>query len=183
MRRGFKSEANALAQAVRTELSLSPTDPLDVRRLAKHLDIPVIPLSSFQNDAPTASRYFRREGEREFSAVTVFAGHKRAIVYNDVHSKGRQANDIAHELAHGLLLHEPTTVTDQTGNRIWNRELEEEADWLAGVLLLPEQAALMIVRRRWPPEKAARHFGVTPRMVGYRLNVTAAKKRIARARA
>ena len=43
-----------------------------------------------------------------FSGVTVFRGPRRTIVFNDAHAPGRQANDIGHELSHGLLLHTPT---------------------------------------------------------------------------
>ena len=182
MRRGFKSEANARAREVRAELSLPRTSPLGVRRLAEHLDIPLIPLSSFHLDAPDASRYFLREGEREFSGVTVFRGHRRAIVFNDAHARGRQASDIAHELAHGMLLHEPATTVDARGLRNWAADLEAEANFLAGALLVPEEAALLVVRKQWSPETAARHFGVTPAMIGYRINVTGARARVQRAR-
>ena len=72
MRRGFKTEANAIAREVRAELSLSRTSPLDVRRLAEHLDIPVIPLSSSHEQAPNAARLFLNEGQGMFSGVTVF---------------------------------------------------------------------------------------------------------------
>ena len=48
MRRGFKTEANAIAREVRSELGLDPASPLDVWRLAEHLDILVLPLSSLR---------------------------------------------------------------------------------------------------------------------------------------
>ena len=72
MRRGFKTEANAIALEVRAELSLSHTSPLDVWRLAELLDIPVVPISSFHEAAPNAARLFLNEGEEIFSGVTVF---------------------------------------------------------------------------------------------------------------
>ena len=183
MRRGFKSEANAIAREVRAELSLSRTSPLDMRKLADHLAIPLIPLSSFKRLVPNAVGYFSSHGEDQFSALTVIEGHRRVIVYNDSHVEGRQSNDIAHELAHGLLLHEPTPAFNELGLRNLDADLEEEANFLAGALLIPEEAALMIVQRGWQPDQAARHFGVTPALIGYRLNVTAAQKRVGRVRA
>ena len=94
MRRGFKTEANAIAREVRAELSLSSTAPLDVWRLAEHLDIPVIPLSGFHEAAPHAARLFLNGGEETFSGVTVFRGSNRTIVFNDAHVAGRQASDL-----------------------------------------------------------------------------------------
>ena len=43
MRKGFKTEANAIAREVRKELGLATASPLDVWQLAEHLEIPLIP--------------------------------------------------------------------------------------------------------------------------------------------
>ena len=147
MKRGFKTEANHIAREVRAELSVSRAAPLDVHRLAQHLDIPLVPLSNLVEEAPKAAELFLNGGEGMFSGVTVFQGQRRTVVFNDAHSLGRQANDIGHELAHGLLLHPRAAAMDGRGCRLWDRNLEEEADWLSGALLVTEEAALSIVRR------------------------------------
>ena len=180
MRRGFKTEANAIALEVRAELSLSRTSRLDVLLLAEHLDIPAIPLSSFHRTAPQAARLFLNGAQEMFSGVTVFRGPRRTIVFNDAHALGRQANDVGHELSHGLLLHTPTAAMDGRGCRVWDKEAEAEANWLSGALLVPEEAALQIVRRGWSLQEAAARYGVTPKMIRYRVNVTAARKRVQR---
>ena len=182
MRRGFKSEANAIARETRAELSLNRTSPLDVWRLAEHLDIPVIPLSSFHRTAPDAADLFLNGGQGMFSGVTVFRGSRRMIVFNDAHAPGRQANDIGHELSHGLLLHTPTTAMDGRGCRLWDKEVEEEANWLSGTLLVPEEAAIHIVKCGWSNRESAERYGVTPKMIQYRINVTAAFTRVKRMR-
>ena len=74
MRRGFKTEANRMAREVRKELSLSPTSPLDVWALAKHLGIPVRPLSDFHEEAPLAVDLFMDTWDEVFSGLTVFKG-------------------------------------------------------------------------------------------------------------
>ena len=183
MRRGFKTEAKAIAREVRDELSLAPTSPLDPWRLAEHLCIPVIPLSSFAAEEPDAVRFYRNEGEGMFSAVTVFRWIRRTVVFNDAHAPGRQANDIVHELGHGLLGHSPTAAMDEFGCRHWDQEMEDEADWLSSVLLVPEEAALLIIRRGWLPPKAAAEYGVSRRMIQWRVNATGARKRVQRMRA
>ena len=178
MQRGFKSEANAIAREARAELSLYHTSPLDVWRLAEYLEIPVVPLSTLHSAAPEAARLFLNGGQEMFSGVTVFRGPRRTIVFNDAHAPGRQANDVGHELSHGLLLHTPGVAVDGRGCRVWDREAEDEANWLSGALLVPEEAALHIVRRGWSTREAAERYGVTPKLVQYRLNVTAARKRV-----
>lgn len=180
MRRGFKSEANHIARQIRDELSLPRTAPLDVRSLATHLGIPVLPLSTLHTDAPKAVELFLRTDMATFSGLTVFEGPRRTIVFNDAHVAGRQASDIGHELAHGLLHHQPTRALDGRGCRQWNSEIEDEATWLSGALLVPEEAALLIVRRGWSLAQAAAEYGVTAKMAQFRINVTGARKRVAR---
>ena len=120
LRRGFKTEAEALVKEVRNELGLPKLDRLDPHRLACHLDIPVVALSDLPEDLDGA-RHFLSVDREAFSALTVFDGRRRMIVHNDLHSPARQNSNLAHELAHGLLLHEPAPALDRlTGCRNWN---------------------------------------------------------------
>ena len=151
---------------------------LDVWRLAEHLDIPVIPLSGFHEAALHAERLFLNGGQAMFSGVTVFRGSNRTIVFNDAQVVGRQASDIGHELSHGLLLHTPVAAVDGRGCRVWDRDVEAEANWLSGALLVPEEAALQIVQRGLSMPQAAAKYGVTPKMVQYRISVTGARTRV-----
>jgi len=180
-RRGFKSEANATAREIRAELGLKNLDKLDPWALADHLLVPIEPLSHYAEDAPRAVHHFTAIDPGAFSACTVFDGARRTIVHNDAHSAGRQASNLTHELGHALLLHPPTPALDDRGCRLWNQNIEDEAQWLAGALLLTEDAALWIVRNGTSVPAAAQHFGISEQMVTYRLNVTGARTRIARA--
>jgi len=180
-RSGFKSYANTIAIQIRSELQLRAIDRLDPWALAAYLEIPVWPLSDLTRDAPDAVAHLTNGEPEAFSAVTVFQRNRRTIVYNDAHGRGRQASDIAHELAHGLLQHRPTPALNDHGCRLWDQGIEDGARWLGGVLLIPEDGALWIVRQGMSEVDAADHFGVTPRMVRYRVNVAGAKKRVARA--
>jgi Zn-dependent peptidase ImmA (M78 family) len=182
LRWGFKTEANRIARDLRRELGLDATAPLDPWRLAAHLDIPVVNLSSLKAEASSAVMQFTRKDREAFSAVTVFCGYKRLIVVNDVHSRGRQASNIAHELAHSLLWHDPAPAFDGDGTRELNAQQEEEAQWLSGALLISEEAALSIVRRRSSLEDAAECYGTSADMVRGRINVTGARKRAELAR-
>jgi Zn-dependent peptidase ImmA (M78 family) len=179
-RRGFKTEANSLARSVRSELGLPFEAPLNPWRLAEHLEIPIIALSDMRDFAALAATYFSSVGESEFSAVTVFEGTRRIILHNDSHSLGRQASDLAHELAHGMLLHSPGPALDEKGCRNWNKEMEDEADWLSGALLISEEAALSIIRRNMSVADAAVFYGVSEKLVKWRLQVTGAYARVIR---
>lgn len=181
-RHGFKSEANSIAREIRDELGLAMLDTLDPLVLAEHLEIPVTPLSDLRDDALGPVRHLMGDGKTDFSAVTVFAGRKRSIVHNDAHSPGRQASNVAHELSHGLLLHDPTPALDDRGCRHWNQNIEDEAQFLGGALLITEDAALWIVRNGLSKAEAAEHFRVSEQMVTYRLNLTGAYKRVTRTR-
>lgn len=182
LRRGFKTEATSTAGEVRTELGLSPVDRLDPLDLANWLDIPVISLSELA-DRHSPIRHLLDVEPKAFSAVTVFRGIERTIVHNDAHSAGRQNSNLAHELAHGLLMHPPTPALDDRGCREWNQDIEDEAGWLAGCLLVTEDAALKIARGHWTKEYAADQLGASLPMIQFRLNATGAFKRVARARA
>jgi hypothetical protein len=180
-RRGFKTEANELTTEVRTELGLGLFDPLDVHALAAWLEIPIVGLSNFLKEAPAVRHLLDIEPE-VFSAVTVFAGTTRTIVHNDAHAPTRQRSNLAHELAHGLLLHPPTPALDNRGCRHWNQDIEDEAAWLSGALLVPEAATIAIAKGRWTAAGAASHFQVSQAMIRFRVNSTGAVKRIQRSR-
>ena len=180
LRRGFKTETSQIAREVRVELGIHKAAPLDVRRLAEHLDIPILPMTRLSDTASTAVEYFSRVDGASFSGVTVFCVSRRLIVYNDIHHPGRQASDLSHEISHALLLHPPTPAIDDKGCRFWDAEIEDEAEWLSGTLLVPEEAALYIVRRGLTIREAALEYGVTEKMMGYRIDITAARTRVAR---
>ena len=180
-RRGFKTEANSLAADIRGELGLSMFDPLDPGALAAWLEIPIVRLSEFAHQAP-AVRHLLEVEQEVFSAVTVFAGSQRTIVHNDAHAPTRQRSNLAHELAHGLLLHPPTPALDNTGCRHWNQDIEDQASWLGGALLVTEPATIAIAKGRWTVEGAAEHFRVSPAMIRFRLNATGAPRRVQRSR-
>ena len=183
LRWGFKSEAAALAKEVRTELGLGRLDRLDPCQLASHLNILVVPLSDFSGTVSGAEHFLSIE-RNAFSALTVFHGHRRMIVHNDSHTEARRNSNLAHELAHALLRHEPAAAVDsKTGCRDWNDSKEEEAQWLAGELLVTSNMALAIARGQLTESQALNRFRVSKRMLNWRINKTGATKRVERERA
>jgi Zn-dependent peptidase ImmA (M78 family) len=180
LRRGFKSEANWLARNVREDLGIASHLPLCPWKLAERLGFPVIPLSEFAKGEPDAVAYLQSSaGQKDFSAITLFERTQRLIIHNDSHGVKRQAANIAHELAHGILLHPPKPLLDPEGSRFYDAVIEGEANWLGPALLVSEEAAMHIARLRLTIQKASDMYGASEELVRMRLNVTAA---IARAR-
>ncbi len=180
LRRGFQAEAAALAREVRAELGLGRLDRLDPHQLARRLDIPVVPLTDLSANLPCALHFLSVE-RKAFSALTVFDGHRRIVVHNDAHSKARQNSNLAHELSHALLLHEPVPALDSmTGCRHWNDANEQEADWLSGELLVTSDMALAVPRGQLTKQQDRERFGVSDAMFRWRINKTGAAKRVER---
>ena len=180
LRHGFKTEANWYAREMRRELNIPAHDALCPWKLAKHLDFPVLPLTFYEAVEPKAVAYFRsRLGQREFFFFFIFQGNARLIVHNDAHDPDRQASNIAHELAHGLLLHPPKPPIDEHGSRHYNPVLEEEANWLGPALLVSDEAAVRVVRLGLTVPAAAALYKVSGPVMQMRINVSGARKRAA----
>jgi hypothetical protein len=178
-RPGFKSECESLAATVRAEIGLGTAEPLDPRALAAHLGIHVHPVSSLAGNGAAAAAidYVRTIDPSVMSAMTIFPEWPRphrVIIFNDANTPQRQNSDLAHELSHGLHLHEPRHAIVQ-GCRDYSRLEEDEAAWLSGCLLVPRDAALAVAMSSTPIERAAAEYGVSNRMMSWRVNVTGAK--------
>lgn len=171
MKRGFKAAAEKIATEVRAELNLSSKNQLNVFALAEHLSIPVFTLNEVANGKPNVSfvRCFSGDGCDSFSAVTIFHGYRRCIVHNEHHHPHRQASNLAHELSHVLLEHEPTPLVDHKGQRHWNAEVEEEAHWLGAVLLVPREGALAMLKAGCTLPHIAAHYGVSCDLCNWRI--------------
>jgi Zn-dependent peptidase ImmA (M78 family) len=180
LRRGFKKEANDYAKELRLELGINPHEPLSPWELAKHLGIPVSPLSEFGNENPKAVKYLKEKNQDCFSAITVFDGSRRLIVHNDAHHPYRQAANIAHELSHGILGHPATEVFNEIGCRNFNTEIEEEANWLGPALLISEEAALYIAKHQMSVDEASEYYCASKQVVNMRVNATNAYVRVQR---
>ena len=174
LRRGFKTEASTIARETRAELGIGQLNRLDPFVLAEYLDIPIWPMSSFLNEYPGIEHLLSVE-TGVLSALTVFCGPSRTIVHNDSHPPGRRSNNLCHELAHGLLLHPRTPAIDDKGCRNWNQDIEDEADWLSGELLVTKESAMKVALGQWSIAHALDRLGVSEQMLKYRMQISGAK--------
>lgn len=181
MKRGFKARCDRMVDEVRAGLGLSKFDAFDPFVYAESINVRYVPVSSLATCPEWAREHVAGPGRKDFSAVTVYSDDGRAlIVYNDSNSSARQVSDVAHELAHIILKHRPRPFLGDGGCRVWDKEQaeqEEEAVWLSGVLLVPGDAALAIVREgsdKADIAEVAADYGVSTKMLKYRLNVSGA---------
>jgi Zn-dependent peptidase ImmA (M78 family) len=182
LRRGFKAEAERVGTEIRRELSLTPTCRLDPLSLAEHLGIPVFRIEDcFKYSKELTLLKHLLQGEPDsFSAITILDGGRRIIIHNESHAVTRQANDIVHEIAHCILEHPPSPVADHSGCRCWNRTLEDEANWLAGTLLVPRQGALALAWQRLTLAEIADNFGVSEPLCRWRIHQTGIARQLHR---
>ena len=174
MRRGFKAEAERLAARLRGELDLRPSAAVDLTQLADHVGVEIRSADELVDRAALERLELLQPGC--FSAATFHLPDGRVVaVMNPVAADaGRRNSDLAHELSHVLLKHEVRQV-HRIGDYTFfdcDPEQEEEANWLAGCLLLPRPLLLAAVRQGLGPEAVAAANGVSVQMAQFRLNAS-----------
>jgi Zn-dependent peptidase ImmA (M78 family) len=178
VRRGFKAEAERLAQNVRTQMGKRAADPLDAKELAQHVGADIRSADSLTS--LTKLEELERLQPGAFSACTFTINEKQVIVYNPLSSPGRTQSDIAHEAAHIILGHQLKTVETIGGITFFtcDADEEQEANWLAGCLLLPRSLLLRAARRGLDSHAIAREFNVSEPMAAFRLRTTGVARQV-----
>jgi Zn-dependent peptidase ImmA (M78 family) len=173
MRRGFKAEAERIATEIRDAMGLGLAAPATSTSIAEHLGVTVRAadelvergrleeLAQVQADAFSAATFRMPSG-------------KLIVVTNPLNAAGRLNSDLAHELAHLILKHRTRRLETLEGMRFFtcDSEQEEEANWLAGCLLLPRGLLLQAARNGWGAERIARQYTVSVPMARFRLNAS-----------
>lgn len=182
MRRGFKAEAERLAKATRAEMDLSASDPVNVFDLATHLGAEVMDAAELVDIAKLEELEEMQPGA--FSACTFAFDDRHVIVFSPLASIGRRHSDIAHELAHILLKHEMKTI-EKIGDAIFHTcdpDEEQEANWLAGCLLLPRPLLVKEAKAGNSSRQIAEKFEVSDQMAAFRLRATGVVKQLSAGR-
>lgn len=169
-RHGFKAEAERIALKIRLKLGISATDQIDLENACQLFDIRLLRMTDSDCDVSL----FCGNNNDKFSAMTVRAGLETGILHNDTHHPYRQRSNISHELAHCFLGHAGCTILNDNGTRNYNSEIEDEASYLGGALLLPKEAALHILVNGLKSQ-AQQLYGVSRPMLDYRLRISGAQ--------
>ena len=188
-RRGFKTWSEKTAFGFRRDLQIEAFGALDPRELARHLNIVVWTphdVARMGNLAKVHLDQLLKHDPSSWSAVTLILPLSKVIILNSNHAQVRQNSDLMHELAHLILEHKPARV-DMTPERCmildtYDKLQEAEADWLAGVLLVPRNALLDMLLRNRSIEGTASHFNVSTKMIKWRCRMTGIDKQLSRRR-
>ena len=175
MERGFKSRCEAISRSLRLDMGLSPIDQLSAQLAAEYLEVSLWSLKELELKEEDFHQLACKDGE-SWSAFTVSAFGRDAIVVNPSCSEARYSSNVMHELAHLILGHQPNTMffvgNGEVALRGFNQTIEEEANWLAGSLLLPRTVLVYLKRSRMSQSSACNRYCVSKEMLRYRLNVT-----------
>lgn len=180
MRRGFKTEAKALALELRAEIGIDAHVPFDPYVFAAEYGIPVVRLSDLEGDARD---HFLRTRGGALSGALIPNGSGFVILENDAQLMTRRRTTMCHELAHVVLEHQfGVSLSDERKCGLGGDQ-EAEADWLSGEMLIPNDGAFRLARANATDEQAARAYDVSLAIARWRMNHSGARKVVQRARA
>jgi hypothetical protein len=182
VRRGFKAEAERLSASVRREMGKRPSEYVDAVDLARHAGAEVRCADELTSLAKLQELDELQPGA--FSACTFTIGDRHIVVYSPLASPGRTQSDIAHEIAHLLLKHSVKSVETIGGVSFFtcDADEEQEANWLAGCLLLPRPLLYQAARRGMDSSAIAQTFNVSETMAAFRLRTTGVERQLAASR-
>jgi hypothetical protein len=184
VRRGFKSEAERIADGFRERLGCEEDEQVPLDRLAAELGARLVPADALVPRERLQELFDVQDDA--FSAATFrLADGTRVVVHNPLHSIGRTRSNQAHELAHIVLDHSLRSL-ERIGSMTFitcDVEQEEEANWLGGCLLLPRPVLLNAAYAGKSPLQLAEEFGTSEQMARFRLNTSGVLVQVGRARA
>ena len=182
MVRGFKTKANKQSLEIRKELNINYNEPFDCFKLVDYLNIPTYPvdkMGEFGLSTEQINTICYSDGKQQFSAITISVPFGHLIFYNQSHAFTRTNSTLAHEASHIILGHELSSISDiKFVAREFDKEKEDEANWLAGCLLLPEKGLIWGLKNRMSIQSIADHFNISKQMTQWRYNSTGMKQRM-----
>lgn len=182
MRRGFKSQAEKLAQEHRARVGIGPNDRLDPRAFLERHGFLVWGPSDVPGMEAAELHQLTVVDPDSWSGVTISLEVSKLIIVNPQHPLGRQANTLMHEWSHIELNHKPNRVDRSDAGLLllsdYPKELEEEADWLAACMLLPRDGLLFHCRAGMDSQAVADHYGVSRQLATWRIGSTGVKRQL-----
>ncbi len=132
-------------------MGLGPYKPLDTNALARHVGAQL--RAADELTSLTKPKELEALQQDAFSACTFDLGTRKVIVVNPLATDERRRSDVSHEashllLDHKLLDHKVREVGQLGGPSFFtcDPDEEQEANWLAGCLLLPRDLLVRSLR-------------------------------------
>jgi Zn-dependent peptidase ImmA (M78 family) len=181
VKRGFKSWADKKSLEIRKRIGLRSSDPLDCQLLCKELGIPIITLSDLNRLGFPREHFMRlRSQDSDFFACMVQTPVGLILINNHNSSQKRSNSNIVHELSHVICGHNFSTNIPINGSilREFDKDSEDEANWLAGCLLIPREGLIWASRQGFTINQLSQHFGASEHMARWRYNITGVTKQL-----
>lgn len=184
MKRGFKAEAERIAARFRSDLGLLANESLPMSLLAQSLEVVIEDMENLV--VLSELEHLEELQPGAFSAITfdnLPPDGRTVVATNPVNATpGRTNSNLAHELAHIILGHDLRTIERVGALTLFtcNPEQEDEANWLAGCLLLPRTLLLAEVRKGHTSEQIAAGHEVSEDMARFRINTSGVMMQVRR---
>jgi len=140
VKRGFKSQCEKRAIELRKQLGLESTSPLSATELSDQVNVTIWSTLDIDGLGLQDLRQLTEIDADSWSAFTLRIENKHLVVYNSSQSPARINSVCMHELSHIILGHELHNAhVSSEGHLVpsnYNKEQEDEADWLGGHLEL-----------------------------------------------
>jgi len=186
LRYGFKAQAERISATARQALGVSAIGPLDAKRYAEHVGVHILTIEEMGLSAE-ARRQLLEIDPTSWSGMAIRESGLIGVLVNPTHSHERQESTMMHELSHIVLKHVPVRVDVSSAGILlvseYSEDDEDEANWLAGALLLPRDALNRHREKGWPATKIIAHFGVSQDMYNWRVRMTGVEVQMRRAKA
>lgn len=159
------------AIALKRCLGFGDREPLDARRAAEELGVPVVDRpEQFASLTESLRRSILTDHRQAWSAATIVGPLGPLIVVNYTHSTTRLRVTLAEEIAHLVLGHPPSTIDARTGMRTYKATVEEEAFGVGGALVMPYAPLFNLVKAGTSVTEIAEAFCVSEQLANCRLN-------------
>jgi hypothetical protein len=184
MKYGLKAKLKRDASALREELGLRPTDPLDCFTLCKCLGLEVLSFADLRACMNLPEEMFwplyENQKGQVVSAVMVRRPVGEVVVYNESHPPVRIQSSIAHEVSHHLCGHQAMTYSNVESEffRGNSSDEDEEANHLAGYLLMPREGILSLAIEGFKIPQLADNYNVSTQMARWRYNTSGVARQI-----
>lgn len=184
MKRGFKSQCEKRSAELRKLLGLDPASPLSAIELATHVDATIWSIAEIAGLDSSDFQQLTILDADSWSAFTLRINNSHLIVYNSAQSVPRVNSVCMHELSHIILGHELHDANLSSDGHLvpsnYNKEQEDEADWLGGTLLLPRPALLRIRTLGLDNDQVEKEYNCSKPMISWRFRMTGVDYQISR---
>ena len=174
-----------MALAARQAIGLDVCDRFDTLAYARRIGVVLLDFDDLPI-SPSARKQLLVDDQESWSGMTIKQDGVVAVILNPSHAPARRASTLMHEVAHVELGHSPVRVDiSPTGILLvseFSKDDEDEADWLAGALLLPREALLEHRARGHDAQQIAQRHGISLQLCEWRLRLTGVDVQMRRAR-